>query len=254
MRFVAITAAAAAATMLCVPVGQAAPIFAGSVVGSWGATTAGSDNPTPNVTESNKDANNNGVARLTFGTPDGTPANFFTFDGAGSDPHSAVAAFSNVAAGQLFDLGRFTYYNGTTAIGTAIDAVALGLALSLTSPSDATPPNSNYNYNFTLDITPNVTGNPVLDGDKVTIANGVTSSTFTSGGVSYTLALKGFSTDGGATFTNTFLSPEGSTATADIYAVINQPSLVQVPEPSSIALLGAGLAGVMTLRRRARRT
>ena len=160
-----------------------------------------------------------------------------------------MPAFSNVAAGQLFDIGRFTYFNGTTSIGSNIDAVSLGINLTLTNPADASPGTSAYNYNFGIDITPNNTGDPVLDGDIVTISNGITSGTFTSGGLTYTLALKGFSTNGGETFTTNFLSPEGSNARADIYAVINQPQLVGVPEPATMTLLGVSIAGLGALRR-----
>ena len=75
---------------------KAAVLFSGSAVGSWGAYSGGAANPTPNVTEDNRDGQNNKVATLQFGTPSGGGANVFTFDGAGSDNHAAVAAFSNV--------------------------------------------------------------------------------------------------------------------------------------------------------------
>jgi hypothetical protein len=231
------------------PPSQAAPIFTGSAVGAWGATTGGVDNPHPDVTESNRDGAATGsaaskIATLSFGSV--TP-NIFTFDGAGSNVGSAVGAFS-AAAGTLFDIGRFTYKNGNnTTIGTSIDAVSLGITLTLTSPLSNT---SNYSYNFGIDITPNNTGNPVTDGDIVTISNGISSSTFSYNGINYTLALEGFSTNGGHTFTSQFLSPEGSTATADIYAVINQPSLIAVPEPLSVALFGSGLIALTMVKRR----
>jgi hypothetical protein len=227
--------------------------FSGTAIGQWSGAVGGPDNPTPVVTTSNLDGG--GVATLTFGDPGnfGTGPNYFTFDGAGSGgPAGTPPAFSNVSAGALFDLGHFQYFNGTTTVGTNLDAASLGIALTLTAPADASPATSTYTYNFAIDITPNNTGNPVLDGDIVTIANGVTSSTFTSGGLTYTLALRGFSVDHGATFTNSFLSPENTLANADIYAVINQPALIGVPEPSSLVLLTCSMLGLVVMTRRGR--
>lgn len=234
-----------------------AATFSGTATGSWGAYSGGAANSSPDVTETNHDANTAGVARLTFGTPsDNIGTNVFTFDGAGSDTSSIVSGFSAVSAGQVFDIGRFTYFNGTTGIGTNISAVSLGIALHLTAPADASPPNSSYNYNFGITVTPNThddstPAGAAADADIVTISNGLTSTTFTSGGITYTLALLGFSTNGGTSYTTSFDSPERSTATADIFAVINQPSLLAVPEPAALSILGVGLvaAGIARVRR-----
>jgi hypothetical protein len=246
MHFDTRAASLAVAGLLLAGPAEAAVLFSGSATGSWVNSVAGSDNPHPDVTTTNADST--GVATFDFGIGDGTPPNIFTFDGAGSNTGSAVPAFSNVAAGTQFDIGHFTYYNGNTTAGTAVDSVSLSISLNLTSPTGASPDPTSYSYGLSIDITPNTTGNAVTDGDIVTILNGVTSGTFTADGVTYTLFLEGFSTDGGQTFTQQFLSPEESTAQADIYAIIQQPSLI--PEPVSLSLLGSGMFVMGVLRRR----
>jgi hypothetical protein len=212
--------------------------FNGSAVGSWSNVQGTSQGDVYSI--SNSDAG--GVASFVFGVGSGTPANSFTFNGVGSDGGAGFSA----DAEQSFDIGHFTYYNGSTYNYPQESSVDLGLALTLTSPIANT---STFSYNFGIDITPNTTGNPVLDGDIVTITDGLTSTTFTVGDTIYTLALNGFSTDGGQTFTSQFLSPEETTANADIYATITT-NLVSVPEPSTMGLVAMALACLTLLGRR----
>ncbi len=221
---------------------QAAPIFTGSAVGTWqNLQAAGTGNV---YSISNNDAVNHGSAVFRFGVGSGTGPNTFTFNGVGSDP--STAAF-NTMENTPFNIGSFNYLNGNTTNYPANSSIDLGIALSLTSPVTN---NTNFAYEFGIDLTPNTTGNPVSDGDIVTIANGLTSTDFTANGTTYTLQLLGFSTDGGKTFTSQFLSPEGSTANADIYATITT-NVMAVPEPGTLGLLGGGLFVLgMTLRRK----
>ena len=212
--------------------------FNGSAVGSWSDVQGTSPGDTYSI--GNNDVG--GLASFSFGV--GSPPNLFTFNGVGSDGGPGFSA----NAEQAFDIASFSYYNGVTTGYPQSSSVDLGIDLALTSPVSQT---SSFAYNFGIDITPNATGNPVLDGDIVTIADGLTSTTFTVGNTIYTLALDGFSTDGGQTFTSQFLSPEQSTANADIYATITT-NLVSVPEPSTAGLVAVSL-GCLTFFARRRR-
>jgi hypothetical protein len=166
--------------------------------------------------------------RLTWGTPvPGSFSNFVQFDG---------AAFSTTS-GSVFNLGSLTYRNGTTDADSTFDGdFPLSIGLNFTAPAGI---NKTFSFLFNILNTPN-TGDSIANADRLRFSTaGLTTDTFSVDGINYTLRLLGFSTNGGATIVNEFLSPEESTAQANLYGEITTEV---IPTPALLpALIGFGL-------------
>jgi hypothetical protein len=157
-----------------------------------------------------------------------------------------------------FQLGTFTHRNWPIT-GDTLSQVNLDVAIDVNI--GGTPVNRTYTYSLSHYETPN-TGR--LSGcqafqqsatpcdDRVQIS-GPTGATINVGGVDYTLFL-GFSSDGGNTILNQFITEERKNNVAGLYARWELPDdgggPNEIPEPATYLMLGTGLLGLTWLRRR----
>lgn len=227
-----------------------AVIFTGTAVGEWTNVISVPGNV---FSVANNDLG--ALATFNWGSTSCTGCtpydNRFRFDGIGSDGDPAFS----VASEDPFLIGNFEYRNGSTSQSSSIgiNGIDLEVTMNLLTPLALS---ESFTFDFSITNTVNSTGNPVLDGDIVTVTSSFSDTTFFYDGIEYTLQLLGFSSDGGTTIRTDFSSPEGNganPATAGVYARITSeipPPQNTIPEPATLLLMAGGLGGLMKFRRK----
>lgn len=178
----------------------------------------------------------------------GTPAEAGQTGQSGYRFDSAAPPAFVVETGTQFSLGDFTHFNFPIASGTSISGLDLDIMADLEvegNPVSEGP----FVFSFLHNETTNgCSPLPTCANDIVSFSNLVSSDSFNVNGVDYTLTLLGFMQ--GGVFTEFFSTIENQTNTAQLIASFTAVLPVSVPEPATLLLFGAALAGLGMARRR----
>jgi len=159
-----------------------------------------------------------------------------------------------VQENEQFVFGTLNFFNGT--INSATDATNIDLDVNF-SLNQPTTRSDKFSFHLDLVNTDNLISSRIKSADYLSFNNAVAASSFTSGGVSYTLEFLGFDnlTANGFTQDNSFRVYENASASVDLIGRITSTPPISVgvsavPIPAAVWLFGFSLLGVAGMRRK----
>lgn len=140
---------------------------------------------------------------------------------------------STFGLGEIFQVGQLRHFNNVISAGTSASAVNLSLFLNFDNPIAT----QSFNLNLQIEETPNQGSCPYFSitpcADKIYISETSLSNKFSVAGIEYTLQLLGFSLTPSGVPINEFISQEGGTNQALLFAKVTAAE--PVPEPATLA-------------------
>ncbi|MEG3959810.1 THxN family PEP-CTERM protein [Microcoleus sp. herbarium2] len=159
-------------------------------------------------------------------------------DGGGTSQKSGLGFTgvgpSTFGLGEIFQVGQVRHFNNLIFTGTAASAVNLSLSLNFDNPT-GTP---FFNLNLQIEETVNEGSCGYFSitpcADKISISETSLSNKFSVAGIDYTLQLLGFSLTPGEVPINEFITQEGETNQALLFAKVTAAEPEPVPEPATL--------------------